>query len=251
MAEINLPDMSLLWASAGDILKPSDSKIQQGWAPEVPPRQWFNWLDNRQDQAIGHIAQHGIVEWIPTFEYQGDKSYVQGPTNGLIYRCKVTHVGQNPETDLSNTYWEVAFTVAGETYTKAEVDSKTTIASTSQAQTQTSNTTLISPLRLSEAFKGGNQTLLVNGEQKFPGGLKICWGSATTNASGGAVFTYPSPFTNAVLLPVVCPTKNSGGITSLSAAVETSPGALTLTSCTAWANTASAGIVIYFIVIGY
>lgn len=189
MALITKPiNLSLTWASGGDVLNPGDTKYATGWQVEIPPRQWFNYLDNRQDTALAHINQHGVVVWDNTTEYQEAKSYVQGVTNGTIYRCVQTHTNQNPETDLSNTYWIIAFASAGDFYTKAEVDStflakasnladlpntatarnnlsvysqaqtytkvevdaKTTVASTVQAQAETSNTTLITPLRLAE-----------------------------------------------------------------------------------------------------
>lgn len=108
MAETTLPDLSLIWSSAGDILKPSDSKIQQGWLAEIPARQHFNWLDNRQDQAIAHIAQHGISVWSDTLEYQAGKSYVQG-SDGTVYVATSTNTNQDPITDVSNTYWKKAF----------------------------------------------------------------------------------------------------------------------------------------------
>lgn len=105
MAEFSLPtDLNLQWASSGDVLKPTDTKIQQGWQPEIPARQHFNWLDNRQDQAIAHIAQHGISVWSSTLEYQAGKSYVQG-SNGKVYVAIQTHTNQNPTTDLTETYW--------------------------------------------------------------------------------------------------------------------------------------------------
>lgn len=107
MADISLPDMSLIWCSGGDVLKPSDSKIQQGWQPEIPLRQWFNWLDNRQDQAIAHIAQHGIAVWSAELEYQAGKSYVQG-SDGVIYKCLVTHTNVNP-VGYSGPNWQIAF----------------------------------------------------------------------------------------------------------------------------------------------
>lgn len=198
MAETTLPDLSLIWSSAGDILKPSDSKIQQGWQAEIPPRQWFNWLDNRQDQAIAHIAQHGIAVWSDTLEYQAGKSYIQGLTNSTVYRCVQTHTNQNPETDLTNTFWTVAFVLAGDAYTKAEVDSKTTVASVPQSQAWSSNTTLITPLRLAEALKGVNQSLGSNGFQKLPGGLILQWLDVSTSVTGTTPFVWPIAFTSMV-----------------------------------------------------
>lgn len=220
MAEILKPsNLSLTWASGGDILDPGDTKYATGWQVEIPPRQWFNYLDNRQDEAIAHINQHGVAAWDNGTEYQANKSYVQGLTNGTIYRCVQTHTNQDPEADLTNTYWITAFASAGDfytkteadglylakaqnladltntatartnlgvygttqTYTKTEVDAKTTVASTAQAQGLTSNTTLLTPLRLAEAFKGANQSLAGNGFQKLPGGLILQWGTANVN----------------------------------------------------------------------
>ena len=181
-------NLSLTWASAGDVLDPGNTKYATGWQVEIPPRQWFNYLDNRQDTAIAHINQHGVAVWDSGTEYQANKSYCQGLTNGTIYRCVQTHTNQNPEADMSGTYWIVAFASAGDfytkaevdgaflsraangsdilnaatfrnnisvysqaqTYTKTEVDAKTTVASTAQAQTGTSNTTLMTPLRTEE-----------------------------------------------------------------------------------------------------
>lgn len=238
MAEQLKPsDINKVWASGGDVLTPTDSKITTGWEVEIPPRQFFNWLDNRQDRAISHINQHGVCVWDNVTEYQANKSYVQGPTNGTIYRCVATHAAQNPETDVTNTYWQVAFAGAGdfysktetdskylsktqnlsdlpnaatartnldvyskgETYTKAEVDGKTTVASAIQAQEQTSNTTLLSPLRLADAFKGANQSLSTNGYQKIPGGLIIQWFTAAESNNNSTYRSFPITFPNGVL----------------------------------------------------
>jgi hypothetical protein len=191
MANISKPGkLNLLWASGGDILDPGDTKYQTGWSVEVPPRQWENYIQNKQDQAIAHINQHGIAVWDADTEYQANTSYTQGQTNGTIYRAKVTHSGQNPELDTLNTYWDIAFAAAGdfytkaevdddflakdqnlgdipnattartnlnvyskaETYTKTEVDNKTTVASTAQAQALSSNTVLMTPARTKDAF---------------------------------------------------------------------------------------------------
>lgn len=237
MALITKPsDVNKIWASGGDIIAPGDSKIATGWVVEIPPRQYFNYIDNKQDSFIAHANQHGVPAWDDETEYQEDKSYVQGPTNGTIYRCIQTHTNQNPETDLTNVYWIIAFASAGDfytktetdglylakasnladltntatartnlsvysqaqTYTKTEVDNKTTVASTAQAQALTSNTTLITPLRLSEAFKGSNQSLTLNGYQVYPGGLIVQWGISSSITSGStSVQSLPITFPNA------------------------------------------------------
>lgn len=114
MAVMNKPtSLSKVWASSGDRAAPLDSKISQGWQIEIPPRQWFNWLDNRQDQAIAHINQHGIAVWDAETEYQAGKSYVQDPGNGVIYRCLVTHTGRQPSS--SPMQWATAFLDASST----------------------------------------------------------------------------------------------------------------------------------------
>ena len=214
MAQFLKPsNLNNVWASGGDRIYPGDTKYATGWQVEIPPRQYFNEIDYKQDQMLAHLNQHGIPVWDNETEYQADQSYVQGST-GTVYRCVLTHTNQNPDLDVSNTYWIIAFASAGdfytatesdaryaklsdngsdynaatfrtnisvyskaETYTKTEVNSRTTVASAAQAQALTSNTTLITPLRLDDAFKGSNQsTVGVSGYQKLPGGLILQWG---------------------------------------------------------------------------
>lgn len=241
MAVIPKPtDINKIWASAGDVIAPSDSKISTGWQVEIPPRQIFNYIDNKQDQGIAHINQMGIAVWDNTTEYQynltGIKSLCMG-SDGTIYRTLQTHQNQDPTSSVG--YWEVAFSSAGDfytkteadakylqitnnlsdltntasartnlsvysqaqTYLKTEVDAKTTVASTAQAQALTSNTVLITPLRLSEAFDGSNQSLLPGsaGYQILPGGFIIQWGIVSTGAANPATVTFPIPFPNSFL----------------------------------------------------
>lgn len=103
MAVVNKPsDINKIWADGGDKVSPSDVKIGLGWEVEVPPRQYFNWLDSKQDQAIAHINQHGIPVWDNITEYQANKSYVQG-SDGIIYQSLLTHTNQNPTS--TSGYW--------------------------------------------------------------------------------------------------------------------------------------------------
>lgn len=202
MAEINLPDVSLIWGSSGDILKPSDTKIQQGWQPEIPARQWFNWLDNRQDQAIAHIAQHGITVWSSSIEYQAGKSYVQG-SDGLIYKALTTHTNINPVGGAVGN-WESAFITPA---------TATPVATTPQAQAQTANNVYLSPLALANASKGANQSLLTGGFQKLPGGLILQWGGSAFIPSGGNL-TFPLNigFPNALLTAFTSHTNNASDV---------------------------------------
>lgn len=107
MPQITKPDtLNVVWADQGMKIKPEDSKILRGWVEEVPPLQFFNWLDSRQDQALAHINQHGIPVWDAVTEYQAGKSYVQG-SDGVIYKCTATNFGYDP---ISNpAQWEEAF----------------------------------------------------------------------------------------------------------------------------------------------
>lgn len=204
MADIALPDLSLLWASAGDVLKPSDSKIQQGWSPEIPPRQWFNWLDNRQDEAIAHIAQHGIAVWSDVIEYQAGKSYVQG-SDGLIYKALTTNTNINPVGGATGN-WEPAFLTASQAVQ---------VATAAQARAMTANNVYISPLQLANSFTGTNQQLSTGGApgfQRFPGGFIMQWGTSL-QTSTSAVVTFPIQFPNAVFSVQLSPQGPSGATT--------------------------------------
>lgn len=155
MPAISKPDYTYIWSSGGAIVSPSNVKIQTGWTAEVPPFQWENWAQNRQDMAIAHINQHGIAVWDAQTEYQygltGPKSLVMG-SDGAIYRAKQVNTNQNPTTDVSDTYWELAFASISDVYTKSQVDAKTTVATQAQAIALTDNTTLMTPLRTKQAF---------------------------------------------------------------------------------------------------
>lgn len=112
--ETNKPNFQYVWASGGAKVTPSDVKIQDGWTAEVPPFQWENWSQNRQDEAILHLFQKGISEWDALSNYYftaaGVRSYVQG-SDGQIYVALQDSLNQNPTT--ATTYWKVAFPTSG------------------------------------------------------------------------------------------------------------------------------------------
>ena len=109
MANIAKPaGLSNIWASGGTKVNPGSTKVNIGWVVQLPPYEYQNWVDNRQDQAIAHISQHGIPEWDATTEYQGLLSYTQG-SDGVIYKCLQTNTNKDPSNALNNLFWAVAF----------------------------------------------------------------------------------------------------------------------------------------------
>lgn len=107
MAEINKPsDINKIWADTGDIVTPSDVKISTGWVEEIPPHEYENYIQNRQDLAIAHINQHGIAIWDSITEYQANRSLVQG-SNGKLYKSATTNTNINPVTDNTGAWYDV------------------------------------------------------------------------------------------------------------------------------------------------
>lgn len=205
MAEISKPDYTYLWSSGGATVAPSNVKIQTGWTAEVPPFQWENWSQNRQDQAIAHILQHGISVWDSSTEYQGTKSYVTG-SNGVVYRSVQTNTGQNPTTDGSNTYWRVAFADASGIASES-VAGIVRLANNTEVTAGTDATKAVSPARLLNTFLGaggvsGSDYIKVPYRDRTSGvrrELIIQWGTIPPiNAGAGATITFPLTFPTTV-----------------------------------------------------
>lgn len=109
MANITKPiGLSNIWANGGTKIDPGASKVNIGWVVQLPPYEYQNWVDNRQDHAIAHISQHGVPEWDGVTEYQGLLSYTQG-SDGIIYKCVATNVNKDPSNPLNSAFWTRAF----------------------------------------------------------------------------------------------------------------------------------------------
>jgi hypothetical protein len=161
MALITKPDMEFIWASGGAIVEPSDVKKQTGWTPEVPPHQWENWVQNRQDQYLAHINQRGIPAWDGLTNYLASGlSYVQG-TNGVVYKSVAASgpatTVQNPTTDATDTYWTIAFADVGASLTQTAGDARYTQRANNLSDltnTATARTNLGAAPLASPAFTG-------------------------------------------------------------------------------------------------
>ena len=106
MPQINKPsDLNKIWSVNGVNTAPTDVKINNGFVVEIPPYQWFNYIENKQDQAIAHINQMGIPVWDASTEYQAGKSQVQG-SDGKIYRAFFTTTNVNPVGDSTGSWFD-------------------------------------------------------------------------------------------------------------------------------------------------
>lgn len=119
MALFIKPQFNTVWSQTGIKITPDVSKISTGWVVEIPPYEFDNWIQNRQDALLAHLNQVGIPMWDATVEYQAGKSYVQGTTSGVVYRANTTNTNVNPELDIQNN-WSVAFQATGDALLKAQ-----------------------------------------------------------------------------------------------------------------------------------
>lgn len=108
MSKETRPDYTYKWGSTGTVSTPTNGKIQQGWVVEKPTFAYWNFIENRQDQALAYIMQQGIPEWSNAIEYQNGSSWVQ--YGGVLYYAIQT--GTNHQPDTSPTYW-TEFTGSG------------------------------------------------------------------------------------------------------------------------------------------
>ena len=198
MSEIIKPsNLSLTWASGGDVLDPGDTKYATGWQVEIPPRQWFNFLDNRQDEAIAHINQHGIAVWDSLTEYQAGKSYVTG-SDGNIYKAVTTNININPTTD-GGTNWTRNFVQSATDTLQGIVE----FATNAEVLAGTDTTRAVTPASLVAGLLGVS-SLNTSGYATVPvsfGGIRqnwiVQWGSTVAIASGANTTT---------AFPIVFPT---------------------------------------------
>lgn len=110
MAEIiNKPnDINEIFAEEGNKVPLEDGKELIGWEAEVPLAENFNYYENRRDKSIAHNNQFGVNNWDTVTEYVGLRSYCTDATGRLLC-AKVDSIGQDPVSDITNTYWHVVF----------------------------------------------------------------------------------------------------------------------------------------------
>ena len=99
MTDLARPEYGTPWASEGEIVAPTQGKVELGWVQEMMPFQWENYLQNRQDSAITYLLQKGIPEYSSTQEYVAQKSVVV--YQGAVYIATQTVTGVLPTVTAS------------------------------------------------------------------------------------------------------------------------------------------------------
>lgn len=200
------PSYSVVWAELGDNSKPLDSYIQNGWEAVKPPRQYFNWLDNRQDSALAYLYQAGIPEWDNATPYEGNFSYVQG-SDSKVYKCIANNTNTDPTNPANAAFWEEAF-ASKAAYDALAADVTALETQMGDGSGVTNPVAWRSALGVSPTsdtvidadFTGANQSLGTSGYQKLPGGLIMQWGRwSATDADSSTTITFPIAFPTGVL----------------------------------------------------
>lgn len=214
-------DINNVWAATGDIVAPAADYVANGWEAIIPPREYFNWLDNRQDRFNAHVNQHGIPVWDSSTEYQGSLSYTKG-SDGNIYRAVTTNSNVNPVGDATGAWTLFGPIIASQAEAEAGTENSKTmtalrvaqsiakrvvqattaitgiakIATDAQVTAGTDETTIVTPGTLSN---GSVKNVTNIGYVVFPtwlGGLTVQWGNAVQTGTGINI-TFPRAFNTA------------------------------------------------------
>lgn len=112
-----------IWCTTGSKSPaPDDIKTAKGHEVEIPLKETFNYLQNKQDSMLAHLNQHGLPVWDSDSQYLAEKSYIQG-SNGVIYVANLDNTNVNPVTEIGAVNWRIAFPPSANVYTKSESDS--------------------------------------------------------------------------------------------------------------------------------
>ena len=150
------PDMTIAWAEGGaapDIVAPDNTKLDLGWLGEdLPPHNYFNFLQNRADEYLKHLNENGIPGWDEFTIYSIGS--ISKADDGVTYYSK-TNSNQNndPSGGVDTINWRVWVANA---------------ATTGEVETGTETAKYISPASLagriattSEVITGINTTQYV------------------------------------------------------------------------------------------
>jgi hypothetical protein len=87
---------------SGDMVQPIQTQIDGGWPPGYPPRQWANFLEFYETNAIRYYAQRGLTDWQTGELYQIDACVI-GDDGNTYKSLQNSNTGNTPST--SPTWW--------------------------------------------------------------------------------------------------------------------------------------------------
>lgn len=97
------PNLTRIWAGSADpsdILDPdvgSPGKFAAGWEAELPPYEYFNFLQKLFTEALAHVNEQGVSLWDTNTTYPVN-AIVKG-SDGQLYIAKTEQAGNNPTSD--------------------------------------------------------------------------------------------------------------------------------------------------------
>lgn len=177
----NYPALIPAWASTGvpttDIVAPSAGFISAGWplSSTPPPRQYFNWLDNWETNAILYYLHRGPPDWNAAVVYGlGD---IVASANILYESSQNSNTGNTPSS--GSTIWTPI-----NTKTAANGDNSVSIATT--AFVHNNYLPLNSPF---SALSGqiGNTQVPKSSVVQWQGSLSIGYGQLTSVPASAAL----------------------------------------------------------------
>lgn len=92
-------------APGGNIVDPDTvtaNKFADGWVAEIPPFEFFNFIQNHMTAALAHINDSGVPMWDSVSEYDPG-SLVRSTVTGDLYQARVTTTNNEPS--VSSTQW--------------------------------------------------------------------------------------------------------------------------------------------------
>jgi hypothetical protein len=108
------PNLTRVWAGTapgGNVVDPDTvtaGKFAAGWQAEVPPFEYFNFIQKTQTQGLAHINEQGIAVWddVTTYPVGG----LAKGSDGNVYKALVSQSDNDPVTDGGTNWidWEVS-----------------------------------------------------------------------------------------------------------------------------------------------
>lgn len=160
----NLNKIFALNAPSNNIANPDDTspgKFEGGWVAEIPPFEWFNYIQNLFSTALAHINQNGLCTWDNQTEYNVG-SLVKG-SDGVIYQSTAVQSNNDPVGDASGSW--VNFVTSNAPTVQDATESQKGIArfsTTAEAAAGTNTDTTITPKNLKDYVDNKTSKVLYN-----------------------------------------------------------------------------------------